>query len=311
MTERGSQSGFALIELLVVMSISIVMLSAVLVTFDAFQSRAERNARLNESQALTRQTIAQLARDLRNLSSPTPAQPQAIDSASAYDLVFQTVNPSGGSSGNVTNVQRMRYCLDAPASGDATLWAQAQQWVSAAIPPVPPTGSCPASGSDTPPSSGYTGWRAPRALVRGVTNRAGGRPLFLYNAAIKTDITAVTVQLWSRAANEAEPTLGSLRTQVFLRNQNQAPTASFAATRAGVGHVMLNGSASADPEGDELRYDWYLDQVPDCRTGTSTTPQGSGIDYDMAAPTGPHTVTLIVYDSAGLCTRSTQQVQFP
>ncbi|MDQ4040274.1 MAG: type II secretion system GspH family protein [Actinomycetota bacterium] len=302
MTRAHGQAGFALIELLTVMTISIVMLSAVLLTFEGFQSRADRNARLNESQSQTRQTIGQLARALRNLASPTPEQPQAIDSASAYDLVFQTVNPDGGTSSNITNVQRVRYCLDEPSAGDATLWAQTQTWTSATIPAMPALNGCPSTAA---------GWGAGTSLVTGVTNRQGNRPVFLYNATIKTDITAVTAQLWSRAATDVEPRLGVLRTQVFLRNQNQSPTAAFTATPAGTGHVLLNGSGSSDPEGDELRYDWYLDQAPDCRTGTPPPATGQGIVFDMAATSGTHTIALIVYDSTGLCSRTSRQVEVP
>lgn len=301
MSPRPEQDGFALIELLLVMTVSLVMLSAVLLVFDGFQRRADDNARLNESQAVTRQTIDQLARDLRNLASPTPEQPQAIDSASAYDLVFQTVNPNGGTSSNITNVQRVRYCLDTPTSGDSTLWAQKQTWASASPPAMPALSGCPSTAN---------GWGPGERLVDGVTNRAQNRPLFVYNAAIKTDITAIAAQVYARANKHQEPRVGVLRTQVFLRNQNQAPTAAFTPTLTGSGHAILNGSASSDPEGDELRYDWYLDQTPDCRTGTPPPAHGQGIVYDMAAPAGTHTVTLIVYDSAGLCTRRTEQVSF-
>ncbi len=292
------QDGFTLIELLLVMTISLIMLTAVLTTFDGFQSRAQRNAQLNESHALTRQAIDQLARDLRNLASPTPQQPQAIDSAAAYDLVFQTINPSGAASSNITNVQRVRYCLDAPATGDAVLWAQTQTWTSASIPAMPSVSGCPADG-----------WTATRPMVRGVTNRRHDRPVFLYNASIKTDITAVTTQLYARAGNEAEARQGLLRTQVFLRNQNQAPTASFTATALGNGNVLLNGSASTDPEGDELRYDWYVDQAPDCRTGTPPAPAAQGIVRELNVGPGSRTISLIVYDSAGLCSRQTRQVE--
>lgn len=303
MTARHTQSGFALVELLAVMTISLIMLSAVLLAFEGFQTRAERNARLNEGQAQTRQVVGQLARDLRNLASPTPQQPQAIDSAAPYDLVFQTVNPNAETSSNITNVQRVRYCLDQPTVGDSTLWAQTQTWTTPTIPSMPSTSGCPAASG--------SGWGPARRVVGGVTNRAANRPLFLYNATIKTDITAVTVQLWSRSGGDREPRVGTLRTQVFLRNQNQAPLAAFRPSPSS-GRILLNGSGSADPEGDELRYDWYLDQAPDCRAGTAPTPRGSGIVYEMAnVPAGQRTVTLIVYDSAGLCSRSTQTVTVP
>ena len=144
--------------------------------------------------------------------------------------------------------------------------------------------------------------------MRGVTNHMGTRPLFVYNAAIKTDITAIATQLWSRNPGDSEPRVGLLRTQVHLRNQNQAPTAFFTATAMGNGHVLLNGSGSRDTEEDELRYDWYLGSTPDCRQGTAPTPTGQGVVFDMNAGVGPKTITLIVYDSAGLCTSQTQQV---
>jgi prepilin-type N-terminal cleavage/methylation domain-containing protein len=294
-----SQDGFTLIELLITMTLSLIMLSAVLLTFQTFVTRADRNARLNEAQANTRVVIDQLARDLRNLASPSPEKPQAIDSAAPYDLIFQTVNPTPGSSANKTNVQRVRYCLDAPASGDATLWAQTQTWTTLTPADMPGLSGCPSTAA---------GWSNTRAMVKGVTNRTGARPLFLYNAAIKTDITAVATQLWSRTSTESEPRVGVLRTQVYLRNQNQAPVATFTATTAGSGHVILNGSGSRDSEEDELRYDWYLNSTPDCRAGTAPAATGSGVVYDMNAGVGAKTITLIVYDSAGLCTSQTQSV---
>ena len=300
MTARArSEAGFSVIELLLVMTLSIIMLSAVLLTFESFVKRADRNARVNDAQVATRVATDQLARDLRNLASPSPEKPQAIDSAAPYDLIFQTVNPNAAVSANKTNVQRVRYCLDAPASGDATLWTQRQTWTTLAPPAMPAVNGCPSTSG---------GWSDTRALVRGVTNRTGTRALFLYNAAIKTDITAIATQLWSRNPGDAEPRVGLLRTQVYLRNQNQAPTASFTATGTGNGHVLLNGSASRDTEEDELRYDWYLGSSPDCRAGTPPPATGQGVVYDMTAGAGSKTITLIVYDSAGLCTSQTQQV---
>ena len=288
-------AGFALTELMVVMTISIVVLSAVLTTFELFDRTARRNQVLVDSEDHTRAATDQLARQLRNLASPTPEQPQAVQVAGSYDLVFQTVDGSSAPSGaNLANVRRARYCLDAPAQGNARLWSQSQTWSTATAPPMPSTASCPSSA-----------WGNQSVMAQGVTNRVGGqnRPLFQFNSATLTQISAVVTQLWTQTGGgpgaPVEPVDGLLRTQVFLRNQNQPPTADFDPRATGQLHVLLNASASADPEGDELVYKWY----------DGVTPVGSGIVFDLkVATSGTHTITLKAFDPAGLEGDATQAV---
>ena len=108
------------------------------------------------------------------------------------------------------------------------------------------------------------------------------------------------MQAWITSPRGSEPAQGVLRSQVFLRNQNEAPVASLTATASGLLRVLLNGSASFDPEGQELTYKWY----------EGTTLLGSGIVLQsQLATVGSHTLTLKVYDPAGLEGTATTVVQ--
>ena len=66
-------AGFALIELMVVMGISIVVLSAVLTTFQLFDRTARRNQVLVDSKDHTRAATIGSRADLRNLASQPPS----------------------------------------------------------------------------------------------------------------------------------------------------------------------------------------------------------------------------------------------
>ena len=57
----------------------------------SFQSNAETNARQNDSQQEARASMDGLARELRNLASPTNEQPYAIKRKEPQDLIVQSV----------------------------------------------------------------------------------------------------------------------------------------------------------------------------------------------------------------------------
>jgi hypothetical protein len=84
---------------------------------------------------------------------------------------------------------------------------------------------------------------------------------------------------------------------VFLRNQNRRPTAAFTAAPTAQG-IVLNGSASVDPEGQPLTYTW-LDGATVVATGVTAT-------YKVTAGT-THTLSLQVQDPAGLIGTSATQ----
>ena len=65
------------------------------------------------------------------------------------------------------------------------------------------------------------------------------------------------------------------------------------------GHILLNASASSDPEGEQLSYVWY--------DGSTRLP-GNALTYDYDPPTtGDHDIKLAVYDPAGL--RGVSEIQ--
>lgn len=286
------QQGFALTELLVTMAIFMVVMFATLNTLDVFTKQSERTNQRNDTEQSARVTVDQMARRLRNLASPTPSQPLAVDKATDYDLVFQSVDPAGPNTGqNLTNVRRLRYCLNSANPASGTVWLQTQTWVGSTTPPAPSTASCP----DNDPR-----WATTGIVATHVVNRIAGndRPIWLTDAAATSDISFVRVTLIldiDAAGPAAESTLSS---GVFLRNQNRAPVAGFTATPTGGRHVILNGSLSQDPEGEPLVYAWF----------DGTTPIGAGVTKDYLSPSAAvRQLSLKVTDPGGLVGESAVQ----
>jgi len=279
--ERGELS---LPGLMVAIVLMLLIVGATLTTFGSFAHNRQDLEVRNDAQDRARTAIDRLARELRNLASPTPAQPQAIDFAGPFDLVFKTVDPNPPSGGlNSANIKRMRYCLDARVPNAASIVVQTQTWTSAEPAAVPSTSACPGSG-----------WDSGEILAGAVTNRAAGqsRAVFEFDSTVLTDIESVRVNLFTDVDYVRGPRETQISTGVFLRNQNRKPVASFTATPSGQG-IVLNGSASADPEGEPLKYVWY--------DGTKKIPDGSGITFVYKVDPGTvHSLHLRVYDPANL-----------
>ena len=273
MSERGEIS---LTGLLVAMTIFLAVLGATLTTFEAFDSQASALARRTAVQDTARRGADRVARDLRNLAGPTQDLPDAVDLAGPADLVFKTVDavkPDG--SLNKSNVKRVRYCLEAPTR---KLWQQEQTWTGATRPDVPSTESCPSPA-----------WGGATQVVSDVVNVS--RPIFTYDTPVTTSISKVNLDLFVDDQPGRNPPETQISTGVFLRNQNRLPEARFTATPTAQG-VLLNGSASRDPEGQPLDYVWY--------DGGTKLP-GDGVTYlHVTSSATPHAYSLRVYDPAGL-----------
>lgn len=279
MSALGREAGFTQVELLVASVLLIVVLVAVLAGFEQFERNSDSTTRQNEAQETARRALGEVAREIRSLSSPTNELPNAIERHEPADIVFQAVAPvRPAGSLNQRNTRRVRYCLD--GTGGA-IWRQEQNWTSTAPPALPTATACPAAAV-----AGE--WTAARQVADKVVN--GTRPLFTYNSTDPKAITEVRVRVWVDVDPAARPRETQIETGLFLRNQNRAPSASFTASVSGT-TIVLNGSASADPEGKALNYFWYDGGVL----------VGEGIVLNHTPSTGgSHSITLRVKDPAGL-----------
>jgi hypothetical protein len=278
--ERGEMG---LIQLLVAMSIFAAVLGATLVTFQNFDLLSRRNIDRNASQDSARTSADRLVRDLRNLASPTIAQPQAVDKATDYDLVFQTVDSIGPNTGaNAANIKRVRWCIDNTTPSNEKLYMQEQKWTTLATPVSPSTSACPG-----------TGWTSTTTLASNLTNRYNGqsRPLFSFNSATLTAISEIHVDIFSDLDPVKRPNETHITSGVFLRNQNASPIASFSHAVSGSNAIVLNGSASYDPEGQSLSYVW-LD---------NGQKKGEGVTFSYPVTANSnHSIQLKVFDPGGL-----------
>jgi hypothetical protein len=270
-SERGEMS---LVGLIVAMALFMVVLGATLSVFETGEKVTRTSMLRSDMQDRARSAVDAVAKQLRNLASPTPEQPEAIDRAGARDLIFQTVDPVGPNAGaNASNVKRVRFCLDT----GGRLWRQQQRWTGATVPAAPAATEC--------PGAGWTGGND--VMADSIVNAASGEPVFTYNSPTPSAISSIHVALLIDL-NNRKPLPSELSTTIFLRNQNRRPTAAFTAT-PGAGEIVLNGSTSADPEGDPLTYIWK----------DNGTVIGSGIVFKYAVTAGStHSITLTVRDPA-------------
>ena len=270
------ERGFTFIELLVVMSVSLLVLTATLMTLSTLSSTAHDNNVRLDSTEVAREALDVQARQLRNLAKRLNNTP-VLDTVGPYDLIFQTSDPRR---------TWVRYCLDttnAPATpSQALLWTQERSLVSSAASPVTAgmRSSCPSTASE---------WTTTRVVAEQLTNRIGGadRPLFAYRCTVGTACASnpatydQIINISAQAFVDTNPFSGvpelRVATGIHLRNQNQAPAASFVATPASSSRtVVLNGSASTDYEGRTLSYYWFKGAPPALASIDCANPSVTG-----------------------------------
>ena len=316
MIARGrAQHGFTIIEVMVAMALTTMVLGISVGVFTSMWDEHRTTTLHNEAQDAVRMTTDRLARNLRNLASPTALRnvrenrPRAVELAEPYQFVFRTVDekPLPTGSENTANLMRMRYCLDVTSRDNQRLYMQTQRWTSATPPAVPDTTSCPG-----------TGWATSQQVAANIVNArdpAVPRPLFSYNSTNVEQITQVHTDVFVDPTPGVRPAEARVVSGVYLRNQNQFPVAGFVITTIDPVNrlVRFDGSASVDPEGQSLRYCWYLDppaSVPDCsQTPAHSSFLGEGVVFSYTMPAGTHNVVLRVEDQAGL--RDDEVVRYP
>jgi type II secretory pathway component PulJ len=300
MSRLRDEQGMTLIELAVAALISLIILGATMTVLAAANRQERLNENQNDAGQTVRTTLDRMARQLRNMASPTDITslagtlPRAIDRNLPYDLVFKDVQDLKiAGSLNQPNVRRVRYCLNQSVPTNGVLWQQIQTWTAATPPALPGDTSCPG-----------TGWTTERQVASNVTNAVGTRPVFSFTGdagtitatddSARADVTRVLADLFVDADTTRPPKAVELSTSVFLRNQNREPSASMTGSILNPTSrlIQLNGSASQDPESQSLSYSWYMDG--------STTPIGTGIVLQFTVPAGVHSFQLKVLDPAGL-----------
>lgn len=279
---RSERGDVTLVGLLVAMALMLLVMGAAIEVFGQFDTITRKTELQNDAQDRARTAVDRLSIELRNLASPTPESPQAVQYAGPTDLVFQTVDKTApaASTQNPSNIKRVRYCV----SAGGTLYRGVQGPWTTSTPPAVPTalgGACPGA------------WTSTAVATNVIT---GTRPLFTYNS---TDVTAIT-RIGVGLALRTDPRRGRGDTEVtsgiFLRNQNRFPTATFSVVKTATG-IVLNGAGSSDPDGDNLTYEW----------SDNGAVIGSGVTYTY----GPlvsgsnHVLSLRITDGGGLSTTYT------
>jgi type II secretory pathway pseudopilin PulG len=302
--ELREEGGFTLIELMLAATLMIIVLGATLSSIEGFWTTNKVNNDQNDAQDIARTAIDHLAQQLRNLALPTPTSPNSIDKASSYDLVFKTAEPSR---------RRVRYCLNTDSLGAGQLYMQTQ--AGAGVGSADPTLDSSATAT-CPGPIGTGAWAKTSVVADHVVNKVDGndRPVFYFNAP-SSDLSRITLlrsDLFVDVDPNRRPRESRITTGVFLRNQNQVPSASFSVVPGPAPRqFLLNGSGSTDPEGRTLGYFWFLGAADPTVTRTTCTPTGGCIgrgvtlDYTLpASAVGPQTFTLLVRDPGGLIATS-------
>jgi prepilin-type N-terminal cleavage/methylation domain-containing protein len=250
---RPRHAGFVLPELLVAMSVGLILLSATLLTFERFVHHSNENDKRNDTAELARRSLDIEARQLRNLAKRVN-NADVIARMAPYDFVFQTSDPAK---------TWVRYCLD---TSQGTSYGRVFEQVE--------SGDVPGTGTACPATSG---WSRSVVVADNIVNQSGGRtaPMFTYRCvdgttactssiATSDRLIGVNAQLLVDTTPAGPPEELQVNSGVYLRNQNQAPSAEFRSTPVSGSPrtAQFNASSSSDFEGRTLTFYWFLGNMP-------------------------------------------------
>lgn len=196
-----SEDGMTIVEVLVSMTVSLLVLTAVLGIFEGFERGAKANERLTEAQDTARRGMSTMVTSLRSAGSPATglATAATVVRAGADDLVVLTTNWPGESRSG-TGVHRVRYCLNAARD---TIWFEGLKAGTAG--PTDPGTACPGTAA---------GWQ--RRTVVGKVANAASEPVFTYgttNGAVRSVGILLAIQAGTSERARPKP----LRSAVTLR----------------------------------------------------------------------------------------------
>jgi prepilin-type N-terminal cleavage/methylation domain-containing protein len=290
-----TEHGFTLIELLVTMVITTIVFGATLSVLDVFQRDNVVDQKRSEVQDNARNAIDRIARQLRNVAAPSAGSPGALLTTKNYSMIFDTIDSSTGYEWkeNLSHTMMVRYCLNNSNPENELLWMQVRRWQTKTGPETPVASGCPDVG-------GF--WESNSQIVQHVTNRIGGevRPMFKYSAATAPQTASVEVDMFlNLTPKQAHPGETQLTTGIGLRNANRPPIVAFTVTRISPKFVRLDASASYDPDGLALTYEWKVDGAKLASTAQVT---------EVEEAVGTHTYQLEVVDPGGLGEKKSETV---
>jgi prepilin-type N-terminal cleavage/methylation domain-containing protein len=318
------QRGFTLIELLVSMGLSLVVMGIVVSLLTVWLNDSRYDGLRDQAQTDSKVIVDRMSRELRSAASPSAGSSGLLQKAGAYDILFQTVNPTGSWSASNTAVQQwVRYCLDS----NETLWRQTAPSISS----TPDTTNCPGTSNAWAQKSGGS----PCCIaLSDVTNEIGGdttRPLFTYGPTGYTSTSQIQ-EVQVNVITDLNPghlpgPSPQLTSGIYLRNENSPPVVpDFSVTSTGTGgttrNVTLDGTQAYDPNGQTLQYQWYATNSSSsgaCASSTagpsSGSPVGSAQTFSGTAANSTTftsgstwTFALVVTDTQGLTTCDSKTV---
>jgi type II secretory pathway pseudopilin PulG len=308
MSRLRSEGGFTLIETLVCSVIFVAVLTATLDSTALFNRLNHENQQVNDQSDRARRGVDRGMRQLRNLARRIDAP--VISRATSSDFIFQTSDPAR---------TWVRYCLETRQNGDVRLWALTTPGsVTTAM-----SGPCPG-----------TGWPGGQVVSTNVTNTTPQRsiPLFTFSCVAGAPVTCpsssadfgrirtVGMDLLVDDNPDTDPPESRVTSSVYLRNQNEPPTAAVSWRPSASRQIILNASASLDPEGRNLRFLWFRAPAP---SFTCDLPPAldvmlwSGVTYTHTflptegVPGTQKNMELVVCDPGGLQARATVTVTIP
>jgi type II secretory pathway component PulJ len=307
---RSERGEISLTGLLVAMVLFGIVMAATLLVFQTSETVTRDTMKRTDAQDRARVAEEILAKNLRNLAGPPGnltasgvEQAQTLATKGDYDLAFSTVDPAAptGGSANLSNVKRVRYCL----SDDGKLYKQQQTWTLADPGAPAVTTQCPTLAlGDTNSAQ----WQTKTVLADNVVNKQDpglNLPVFTYDSTDPTRVSQIHVNLMVDIDLAHKPRATTISTGVLLRNQNRVPIADMGTPIPTAQGVILNGSASVDPEGQPLKYCWVDTARTSVNVDQETSPQakcpagtvGMGVTFTYASPThGPCNIELAVKD---------------
>lgn len=208
------ESGFTLVELLVAMSLTVIVLFAILNILDSFTANAARQTKITAANEQVRHAMDRIVRDLRHAA--------AIEVADPVDLVY-TVTDSA------TKFRRERICIDA----DSRLWRSSVTTTTPPATPISSATSCPTADS------------AAAQITPLLSANTDTNPLFTYDSPSPATVRSVGLTFALNAGNAARSDVSTLRASAFVRAQSETALA------VDEDEIATTCSSSGDADGEE------------------------------------------------------------